>query len=1328
MADPLIPAGTQTGTPDPYQNMTPEEYQAALDEILAQPDTAPVGTPPEGAVPQMNGVEEKVWAEGYDPYAASKTERSAWETGVRKYTDIERSITGLGMVDGVSPTAIVGGAADRFLTETGRTFFDATNTLGITDVDTGKRVSYDDAGAVEGAASGILAYVASFAGYNKFLKTVGMGGKILRWSTAGALTDAFGQDPFAERFADLAKKSDIPGLDDNFVVNFFAAEGNEDDSVWEGRFKNAVEGQFVGIVIGKPVEWVVDKLWGVLKSNRAAYKAAAAGNETAANEAFEKAVEQADEVAKETGQPFFDADTMEWDSGSFYARRAAQATPTNSYYDIKSAPPVDPAFNPDNVGALGDITVNTPGPLPVQNGPFRSLEESMQALTQGQAAQDAAAVRVGTDGVNVGQATEEVAGTTQVGNMQARVYPDELDKGVPLMSATLPTPTAPRYSAFAKEAPPEATEAAGKAKGGKGTKVAGEATTATAGAPSPAIGGVRAGTGVIRATSEAAAKEFAANVGKDPAKAMLAFESAFNTNRWGTTDEVKEVIGQAAEVLRKEGIKIDQKTTQKEIMELSDMYLENPEVLVTRLALLAKTADHMPSIVVATKMMAASLGKRLVETSRKIVVHANSGMSTADLDEMFARDLSLLEGLIPPLTVVRHRGAVSTWAGNIQTVSTEVPEAILRTVKQFQGNRAVAQLVISRLPTEKVVEAAKRIMAHKSWDALIQWRTGALLYGPRTMITNIIGTGVWGVTKPGLRLLGSMIMLDGKTARHNLRVFAAMRSASADAMRMMKRSFVDNTSILDAPNGTIELHGRAFQELAGDSMQTAARFLDGVSTLPMRSLTAQDEFFKQIAYRSYMTAEGAGLADDLVKNGGLKEADVDAWVEKYVRDSFDADGSALNPTGLQYAREATFTQDLGPYGQAFQRAANAIPPLKLIFPFIRTPTNLLSEGIQLFPGANLLSKRYKEMAFGDDPQKRAEAVGKLAFGATIMGTAMYYAAMGQITGRAPGEPEARKRFLESGRLPYAFLDQSTGRWVQFNRMDPHAVPLGIAADLMNAYMHEGQDLGGAFAAAAIGIGDNLKSKSYLTGLADVMDIVGTGFMPNDDTRSEAFQRAIGKQVASMVPNFTSQLNPDDTLRETQGILDQTLNRLWLFGGDAGLSPKRDALGEPILKSGGWMFGEVPNFLSPFTMALPADSPVREQLYEAQVSIRKPPAKEGNIDFKQFRNAKGQTAYDRYLELTGDVTDGAGKTVKQRLEELVPQLQERFGDIKPQRTEENGFEYKSPIQESVMQLVGAYRKKAKAQLLQEFPELKRAILDDQRRARQGSRANAARLLQ
>ena len=77
--------------------------------------------------------------------------------------------------------------------------------------------------------------------------------------------------------------------------------------------------------------------------------------------------------------------------------------------------------------------------------------------------------------------------------------------------------------------------------------------------------------------------------------------------------------------------------------------------------------------------------------------------------------------------------------------------------------------------------------------------------------------------------------------------------------------------------------------------------------------------------------------------------------------------------------------------------------------------------------------------------------------------------------------------------------------------------------------------------------------------------------------------------------------------------------------------------------------------------------------------------------------KGQTAYDRQLELLKDVKIG-GRTLRKSLETLV-------GSRAYQRLEpESQPELPSPRIEEINKVLRRYRKEAKKQMLSEFPEI------------------------
>lgn len=1310
MADPLSPAVTQTGMPVQNQPLSPEDFDAQMQEILAAQAGVPEAETPTTAVagPQLDGFEEQVAERGIDPYGSTKEERGALINAMAKISEAERSLLG------VSPSSIMAQGLSDGLYETGRSVWDIANQFVDTGVDTTAKSAPLPQGigaqqGVESAGAGIVQFVSGFAAYNKALKAAGLAGNGLRWLTAGGLTDAFGTDPFAEGVTDLLKQAEIPLLSDNFVTTYFAAEGNEDDSMFEARFKNAAEGALIGYVVGKPIEYVMDKAWGVFKNMKVAYRAASEGKDNVANEAMEAAITDADEVAKATGQPFFDADKMEWDAGSFYARQDVPAPQSDIKYNV----PLDPKFQPTPgsqlAGVLESVKID-----PAQAGPFRSLAEAAAALKDSTAQRLRAAEAVGNDGVPIVPGGQKAPLQPDVERLDVSTNMTQAP-GKPVASARGPLApvSAPRYAAWKPkqvEAPP-----ADKAPDASAAKASAPEGAATAKVEP-----------VVRTVSPESAQAFAKALQQGGEGAVDAFEKTFNAGRWNTSKDVQEVVGQAAATLRLNGVKLDHKTTTAEVTALAETYLANPNVLLARLMQVAKNAEDLPSVIVSTKMMTASLGRRLLEVNDQILKAADQGLPTAHLELAYARDLSMLQGMMPEFTLVRHRAASATWAGNIVTTDAITPEAILQTVKTFGGDSKVGRLLLSRLPRNKATEGIMRVLRHKTWDALVQWRTGALLYGPRTHVINTLSNGVWAFGRPGMRALGAAMRGDGKTAMESLRTMYFLRSYLDDSWKMAKRAFVEDRAFLDPNQGTAELTQKAFQRLVGeggsDALNTTMRYLDGGSTLPMRALTTMDEFFKQANYRAHLKAEAVGHANAAVKAGSLKEADYGDFIDRYVKSGFDADGTATNPRALQYSREATFTQDpTSQFAQQLRQATNELPALKMIFPFVRTPANLVSEGMQMFPGTAPLSRKFWQNMNGT-PAEKADATGKLAFGAMVGLSVWMYVNDGLITGAGPSDPKLRQVFLDSGRMPYSIYNADQGKWVQYNRLDPFALPIGMFADSLLAF--NGNDLLAeqAFQAAAVGLADNLRDKTYFQGITDFMDLIGAG-SGSAETRLDRSVSTAGKFAASFIPNFMGQLNPDDTLRDARSVMDQMLNKMWM-GTD--ISPKRDVTGQPIYKATGWypLLGDVPNWMTPFTMALPPDSPVKEQLFQAQLKFQHPPRKDGNVNYEDYRNDKGQTAYDRFLELTGEVVKpSTGRTLTQTLEVAVPALAERYKDIAPQA--DSLGQFASPIEEEVKAIFGEYRAAAKSRLMKEFPELAIALRRDASRASKSMRGEAAR---
>jgi hypothetical protein len=96
-----------------------------------------------------------------------------------------------------------------------------------------------------------------------------------------------------------------------------------------------------------------------------------------------------------------------------------------------------------------------------------------------------------------------------------------------------------------------------------------------------------------------------------------------------------------------------------------------------------------------------------------------------------------------------------------------------------------------------------------------------------------------------------------------------------------------------------------------------------------------------------------------------------------------------------------------------------------------------------------------------------------------------------------------------------------------------------------------------------------------------------------------------------------------------------------------------------------------------------------------------PAKEKyGVDLKQYQNSKGQTAYDRWQELVGEVEFG-GRGIRQAMSRLM-------SSTAYQALSNEGLavaDEESPRVAAIKRLVGRYRRLAERKMLEEFPELK-----------------------
>ena len=642
---------------------------------------------------------------------------------------------------------------------------------------------------------------------------------------------------------------------------------------------------------------------------------------------------------------------------------------------------------------------------------------------------------------------------------------------------------------------------------------------------------------------------------------------------------------------------------------------------------------------------------------------------------------------------------------------------------------------------------AKKAQGKNFLDMPTEYWMNAILSGPRTQMVNIIGNGL-------TQVMSTLEAVVGGVASGNLSVVKAVLASWSngqmwgEAAKFAKKAFKQNDNLLDPQNrafsdrkqGAITGERIAESKLGGmvtEKGLTSKKSLDAFGNfirIPSRLLLTTDEFFKQLSYRRAARLKAAmsgiqqGIKDpkklaehihntlegivteggrisseeglyreglEAANNKGLKGSERDEFAIKYSKDNFDKTNSALMQYALDEAQYLTFTRDLqeGTLGKVLQDATSKLPMLRLVLPFVRTPTNILKYAFERTPGVFVLKEERGRLISdlkSGDPVRRSQALGKMMTSVTVAGVFLdtAYNNREYITGGGPRDPKEKKALEATGWRPYSLKIGDT--YYSYQRLDPLATLLGVGADLVEAGVRdkEGFDQSGlerVFLALTLSFTRNATNKSYLAGIQSATDAL------SDPDR---YMARFGRNFASsFVPNIISQMADYDTqsLKEVRSMGDAFARKL---GARGSLDKKRNLLGEEYMAEQ-WMGT---GFINPIAMSPVKDDPVLTEMASLNHAFRpSSPNLGGQINLIDHENEQGQTAYDRQTELLKDVKIG-GRTLRTSLQRLIKSRPYQ----RLEQTSEPGFP--SPRIEEINKVLRRYRKEAKKQMLTEFPEL------------------------
>ena len=667
--------------------------------------------------------------------------------------------------------------------------------------------------------------------------------------------------------------------------------------------------------------------------------------------------------------------------------------------------------------------------------------------------------------------------------------------------------------------------------------------------------------------------------------------------------------------------------------------------------------------------------------------------------------------------------------------------------------RAEAEKFMAAMDAGNTGKAVGLIKNKDTWGAaIIEYWMNSILSGPTTQFVNALSGVLTTAIAPLEKAMGAASRGDIARAGRELKRYVYLFSSVNDARKVAWMSLKDNKAVLDPMTSSIREGQYGPSKITNRMLDTrlanssagveAARWAGTLTNLPSRFLTGMDEFFKQINYRSAMKA---GLAEKAIKDGMTDSREIAEYVSKQfdrlidegqylsakkfrkearelpeikaiakpmeraaaIQEYVEAEMKAYSPlaeAARGHAREVTFTTPLekerGTFigiSRSISNLANENPLMRMVFPFVRTPANIIQYVMDRTP-LTMLNKRqrqafldWKKQAYSDSPEIRQEAIGRMMMGTTFLTTGYMLAMNGNLTGGGPTDPSRRKILQDAGWQPYAVKVGDS--YYSYRRMDPFASFFGVMADVADAFAHGDErtrrEAEGVALVTLISMAKNLTDKTYLTGMTRVANALSD---------PERFGSSwMNSTIASFVPNILQQTNRsfDQDVKDINGPLDAIMQKI--PGWSKGVAPRRNMFGEPLTYQRAGI--PVIDSISPFDYSETDSDPIKQELSRLGHGFSPPRSLKNGVELTEYFNDSGQSAYDKWAELHGKVRIG-GRTLKDALSRLI-----RSRSYKRLAYESIDDLDSSPRALAIKRILSKYRAKAFTEMLREFPEVR-----------------------
>lgn len=478
-----------------------------------------------------------------------------------------------------------------------------------------------------------------------------------------------------------------------------------------------------------------------------------------------------------------------------------------------------------------------------------------------------------------------------------------------------------------------------------------------------------------------------------------------------------------------------------------------------------------------------------------------------------------------------------------------------------------------------------------TWKTIFLGNTTNLLLNGADLFTAGIGRGIYGFAA---RAAGFPTAEEGIQLSDAMAYMHGVIHAGNDALRVSGRVLKTGVTLENLSSKQISRAGEGLPpgehtlqamlpETQGISYLGAiVRGLDlGIDT-PGRVISGIDQFIQTLGYRGWAIMRTYQELRARTTAGTLKPGDA----EQIMLDMLKNPSPDLQQEATAWGARQTFQTPYAPGGpgEKFQAFLNKAPALRIIFPFMRTATDIVfKQGLaERTPLAVFSARVRSELAAGGVTGDLAKA--RLANSTAVLAAAAWWAIHDRLTGPAPKDPKERGEWELDGRTPMSFrwTNPLTGEdtWRSYAPFEPLATIVGATADIVNihAYLASEDDaysmvdhenkLTEARNLLFASVATNAGNKSFMQGAAQFSEFY------NDPKR--AADMWLNEVGAAMVPysGMTRFIRneQDPYLRDALTLIDKIKDDLptipGVVKGSRTLMPRLDVFGEPRPRLGG----------------------------------------------------------------------------------------------------------------------------------------------------------------